>query len=90
MHVILPKVAEITILYKQQLRKSTILSGALFRNAQYNVMLRFMVQALQDLPLCSNTGHKIIFCYPLNGYILKTNFANFYKTMLFKIKASSI
>jgi hypothetical protein len=31
---ILPKVVEITIYYKQQLRNNTIMSHALFRNAQ--------------------------------------------------------
>jgi hypothetical protein len=54
MHGILPKVVESTINYKQQLRNNTILSRALLRNAQ-NVMLRFMVQAFKDPPLCSNT-----------------------------------
>jgi hypothetical protein len=49
MHGILPKVAEISIKYNQQLRNSTILSRALFR-MHSNVMLRFMVQALQDPP----------------------------------------
>jgi hypothetical protein len=35
MHGILPKVVEITIYYKQQLRNNnTIMSHALFRNAQ--------------------------------------------------------
>jgi hypothetical protein len=34
MHGILPKVVKLTILYKQQLRYNTILSRALFRNAQ--------------------------------------------------------
>ncbi len=34
MHDILPKVVEITIYYTQQLRNNTILSHALFRNAQ--------------------------------------------------------
>jgi hypothetical protein len=42
--------------YIQQLSNNTILSHALFRKAQYcNVMFRFMVQALQDPPLCSST-----------------------------------
>ncbi len=52
----LSKGVEINIKYKLQLRNSTILSRALFRNAQYNAMLRFMVQALQDPPLCSSTA----------------------------------
>ncbi len=34
MHGILSKVVELTILYKQQLRDNTILSRALFKNAQ--------------------------------------------------------
>ncbi len=34
MHGILPKVIEITIKYKQQVRNNTILSRALFKNAQ--------------------------------------------------------
>ncbi len=34
MHGILPKVVELTIYYKQQLRNITVLSHALFRNAQ--------------------------------------------------------
>ncbi len=34
MHGILPKEVEITVKYKQQLRNNTILSHALFMNAQ--------------------------------------------------------
>jgi hypothetical protein len=34
MAYVLPKVVEVTILYKQQLRNNTILSRALFRNVQ--------------------------------------------------------
>jgi hypothetical protein len=41
-------VVERTILYNQQLRNNTIM--------QSNVMLRFMVQAMQDPPLCSSTS----------------------------------
>ncbi len=40
MHGLLPKVFEWTIQYKQQLRNNTILSRALFRNAQqFDAML---------------------------------------------------
>ncbi len=49
----LPKVVEITIFYKQQLRNNTI--HMLCLGMHVNVMLRSMVQALQDLPLCSST-----------------------------------
>ncbi len=56
MHGILPEVVEITTYYKQQLRNNIILWRDLFRNALHsNVMLRFMVQAFQDPPLCSST-----------------------------------
>jgi hypothetical protein len=34
MHGMLPKVVELTIWYKQQLKNNTILSDGLFRNAQ--------------------------------------------------------
>jgi hypothetical protein len=48
------------VLYKQQLRNNTILSRALFiRNAQF-VMLRFMVQALQDPLLCCSTNKNML------------------------------
>jgi hypothetical protein len=53
MHGILPKLVELTILYKQQLRNNTILACALLEMHSY-MMLRFMVQALQDPPLCSS------------------------------------
>ncbi len=61
MHGILPKVMEINIKYKLQLRNNNISSRALFRDAHFlhsNVKLRFMVQALQDPPLCSSTIYK--------------------------------
>jgi hypothetical protein len=44
---------EITIYFKLQLSNSSILSRALLR-MHSNVMLRFLVQALQDPPLCSS------------------------------------
>jgi hypothetical protein len=50
MHGILPKVVEITFLYKQQLRNYTILSHDLL-GMHSIMMLRFMVQAFQDPPL---------------------------------------
>jgi hypothetical protein len=56
MHGILPKVVEIAIKFKQQLRNNTILSRVLCLEMHSNVMLRFMVQALQDPPLCSSTS----------------------------------
>ncbi len=52
MHGILHIVVDLTIKYMQQLRNNTILSCTMFRNVYFtvhsNVMLRFMVQALQD------------------------------------------
>ncbi len=48
MHGILPKVVEITIKFKQQLRNNTILSRVLCLKLHSNVMLRFMVQALHS------------------------------------------
>ncbi len=52
MHDILPKVVEITIYYKQQLRNS--ICHMLCLGLHINVMLRFMMQTLQDPPLCGN------------------------------------
>jgi len=55
MHGILPKVIEITIKYQQQLRNNTILSHALFINAQKcdAPLYIYILQALQDPPLRS-------------------------------------
>jgi hypothetical protein len=55
MHGILPKVVELTIQCKQQLRNNTILSHAPCLGMHSNVMQRFMAQTFQDPPLCSST-----------------------------------
>ncbi len=60
MHGILPKVVEITIQCKQQLR--TPFCHMLCLGMHSNMMLRFMVQALQDPPLCSSTFFNLFPC----------------------------
>jgi hypothetical protein len=52
MHGIKPKVVEITIWYKQQTTPFCHMLGLGMHN---NVILCFMVQALQDPSLCSST-----------------------------------
>jgi hypothetical protein len=58
MHGILPKVVEIsqiTTEYKQPLRNYTSFCDLICLGMHSNMMLRFMVQAFQDPPLCSST-----------------------------------
>ncbi len=68
MHGILPKVVEITIQCKQQLR-TTPFCHMLCLGMHINLMLRFMVQALQDPRLCSSTFFNL---FPYFLYFLLT------------------
>ncbi len=61
MHDILPKVVEITIQCKQQFR-TTPFCHMLCLEMHSNMMLRFIVQALQDPALCSSTFLNLFPC----------------------------